>query len=185
MVWTQALGVYLLLEHCETVPTLSTDAKSSVVKPEQHVPPVSLHDSTETWDSTCPCGIPGPSLPLCRDWQGSHICYCKHETLGSKLVVTALLPLVICMHKLLYYRLQSRQQTKKNNSSFTLGLTEHSVFYEELDFPFLQQRWAEPKLQCELYLWSLKSAYNFKASLLILECFLWVMHSTGKPAYIY
>lgn len=63
------LWVYLLLVHCVTVATLSTDAKSSVLKREQHtvhVSPLSPDEDTETWDSTCPCGIPGPSLPLCR-----------------------------------------------------------------------------------------------------------------------
>lgn len=100
--------VYLLLVHCLTGPTLLTDAKSSVLKPEQHmvqVPPLSPDEDTETWDSTCPCGIPGPSLPLCRSWQGTDLCYHKHEALGSKLVVTALLPVMMCMHELLYYRI--------------------------------------------------------------------------------
>lgn len=67
--------------------------------------PLSLDEDTQTGDSTCPCEIPGPRLPLCRSWQGTHLCYCKREALGSKLVVTALLPLMICMHELLYYRL--------------------------------------------------------------------------------
>lgn len=29
-----------------------------------HVPPLSPDEDTETRDGTCPCGTPGPSLPL-------------------------------------------------------------------------------------------------------------------------